>query len=168
MKKVRCPKCDGYISFDEKRYEPGQKLVFVCPECGKQFGIRLKGSSTKSASTDSNVGSIVVIENVFQFKQELPLKMGDNIIGKYHKGNDISTPIETCDPSIDYQHCVITVSHDKKGALCYTLRDGPSNTGTFIGGEILGDREKRIITDGTVFTIGATSVILKTPISSEI
>ena len=178
MKKVRCPKCDGYISFDETRYEAGQKLVFVCPDCGKQFGIRLR-AKTKDGNEDhqptannqqptANIGSIVVIENVFQFKQELPLKMGDNIIGKYHKGNDISTPIETCDPSIDYQHCVITVSRNKKGALCYTLRDGPSNTGTFIGGEILGDREKRIITDGTVFTIGATSVILKSPASREI
>ena len=41
------------------------------------------------------------------------------------------------------------------------LRDGPSNTGTFVDNEILGDREQRIIADGTLFTIGATSIILR-------
>ena len=41
MKRVRCPKCDNYITFDEKKYEAGQSLVFVCPNCNKQFGIRM-------------------------------------------------------------------------------------------------------------------------------
>lgn len=87
--------------------------------------------------------------------------MGDNVIGRYHKTSGISTPIETNDPSIDFSHCVINVSRDKNGKLKYILRDGPSNTGTFIDNEILGDRERRVIEDGTVFTIGATSIILK-------
>ena len=41
MKRVRCPKCDNYITFDENKYEAGQSLVFVCPNCNKQFGIRM-------------------------------------------------------------------------------------------------------------------------------
>ena len=28
MKRVRCPKCDHYITFDETQYEDGQSLVF--------------------------------------------------------------------------------------------------------------------------------------------
>ena len=91
----------------------------------------------------------------------LPLKMGDNIIGRYMKGSKCNTPIETNDPSIDMNHCVINVSRDKRGNLKYVLRDGPSNTGTFVDNEILGDKERRVITDGTLFTIGATSIILK-------
>lgn len=161
MKKVRCPKCDNYIIFDETKYQVGQKLVFVCPECNKQFAIRLKSSHNADKEIDENVGSILVIENVFHFKQELPLKMGDNVIGKYHKGNNISTPIETNDPSIDFNHCVINVSYDKNGKLRYILRDGPSYTGTFIDNEILADNEKRVIEDETIFTIGATTIILK-------
>ena len=58
-------------------------------------------------------------------------------------------------------HCTINVSRDKRGALIYILRDGPSYTGTFVGNDILGDRERRIITDGTLFTIGATSIVLR-------
>ena len=171
MKRVRCPKCDSYITFDEKQYTDGQRLVFVCPDCNKQFGIRIGVSKLRERQKDENpdelanekgFGSIVVIENVFHFKQVIPLQWGDNVIGRYQKGNPINTPIETVDPSVDNTHCVINVSKDKKGNLKYTLRDGPSNTGTFVDNVLLGDRERRIITNGTLFTIGATSISLRT------
>ena len=87
--------------------------------------------------------------------------MGDNTIGRYMKGSKTNTPIETNDPSVDMLHCIIHVSRDKSGHLKYVLRDGPSNTGTFVDNQILGDRERRVITDGTLFTIGATSIILR-------
>ena len=91
----------------------------------------------------------------------IPLQMGDNIIGRYMKNSGINCPIETVDPSVDMNHCVINVSRDKKGNLKYVLRDGPSYTGTFVDNVILGDRERRVIEDGTLFTIGATSIILR-------
>ena len=171
MKRVRCPKCDNFITFDEKQYKTGQSLVFECPECGKQFGIRIGVSKLRNTQKEENpeeniedmkYGSIVVIENVFHYKQVIPLRMGDNVIGRYQKGNPINCPIETVDPSIDMTHCTINVSRDKKGNLKYILRDGPSYTGTFVDNEILGDREKRVISNGTLFTIGATSISLKT------
>ena len=171
MKRVRCPKCDNFITFDEKQYKTGQSLVFECPECGKQFGIRIGVSKLRNTQKEENpeeniedmkYGSIVVIENVFHYKQVIPLRMGDNVIGRYQKGNPINCPIETVDPSIDMTHCTINVSRDKKGNLKNILRDGPSYTGTFVDNEILGDREKRVISNGTLFTIGATSIILKT------
>ncbi len=170
MKRVRCPKCDNYITFDETRYKEGQSLVFQCLDCGKQFGIRLGVSKLKSLQKEENLdemanedgyGSIVIIENVFHYKQVIPLKLGDNGIGRYMKGQKINCPIETNDPSIDMTHCFINVSYDKFGKLQYILRDGPSYTGTFVDNEILGDRERRVITDGTLFTIGATSIILR-------
>lgn len=42
MKRIRCPKCNNYIVFDETKYQGGKTLVFQCTECGKQFGIKLK------------------------------------------------------------------------------------------------------------------------------
>ena len=150
MKRVRCPKCDHFIPFDETKYEEGQSLVFQCPECGKQFGIRM-----------GVYGSIVVIENVFHYKQTIPLALGDNVIGRYQKGNPINTPIETVDPSVDLNHCILNVGHDKQGRLKYTLRDNNSNTGTFVDNVEIPPRERRIISDGTLFTIGATSIILR-------
>ena len=93
--------------------------------------------------------------------------MGINVIGRYQKGNDINCPIETTDPSVDMTHCRIQVSKNKRGSLKYELSDGPSFTGTFVHNEILGDRERRIIYDGTLFTIGATSLILRTPREEE-
>ena len=109
----------------------------------------------------------MVIENVFHYKQVIPLNIGDNTIGRYMKGSKTTAPIETNDPSIDINHCVINVSRDKNGRLKYVLRDGPSNTGTFVDNEILGDRERRVIYDGTLFTIGATSIILRAAGSEE-
>ena len=171
MKRVRCPKCDQFITFDDTKYEHGQTLVFQCIHCGKQFGIRIgvsklrntqKEESPDEQSNENGCGSIVVIENVFHFKQVIPLSMGDNIIGRYQKDSRVNCPIETVDPSIDITHCIINVSRDKKGCLKYVLRDGPSNTGTFVDNVILGDREQRIIEDGCLFTIGATTVILRT------
>ena len=176
MKRVKCPKCDSYIMFDETKYKDGQSLVFECAQCGKQFGIRMGVSKLRNIqreenpdenSADAVCGSLVVIENVFHYKQVIPLQMGDNVIGRYMKGSGINCPIETVDPSIDMHHCVITVSRDKRGRLKYVLRDGPSYTGTFVDNEILGDRERRVITDGTLFTIGATSIILRTPDGEE-
>ena len=88
--------------------------------------------------------------------------MGKNTIGRYMKGSKTTVPIETRDPSMDMLHCTIEVRRDKKGRLRYILSDGPSNTGTFVDNEILGDRETRYLEDGSLFTIGATSIILKT------
>ena len=99
---------------------------------------------------------------MFHYKQVIPLQMGNNVIGRYQKGNPINTPFETVDPSVDLNHCTINVSRDKKGQLRYTLADNNSNTGTFIAGEEICGRERRIIEDGTLFTIGATSIILRT------
>lgn len=170
MKRVRCPKCDSFIIFDETKYEAGQSLVFECTNCGRQFGIRMGTSKLHNRQKDTDpdeqaagaaYGAIVVIENVFHYKQVIPLKLGDNIIGRYQRDSRINTPIETVDPSVDNSHCVINVSYDKQGRLKYVLRDGPSNTGTFVDNEILGDRERRVIYDGTLFTIGATSIILR-------
>ena len=62
---------------------------------------------------------------------------------------------------------MINVSRDKHGRLKYILRDGPSYTGTFVDNVILGDRERRVIEDGTLFTLGATSIILRTPDSED-
>jgi len=169
MKRVKCPKCDNYITFDETQYESGQRLVFECPDCGHQFGIRIGVSKLRSTQREerpednarqAHCGTLTVIENRFHYKQVLPLQMGDNVIGRYQKGSGINTPIETADPSVDAHHCILNVSKDKRGRLRYILRDGPSVTGTFVDNEILGDRERRVIEDGTLFTIGATSIIL--------
>lgn len=176
MKRVRCPKCDQYITFDETKYAEGQSLVFKCPECGKEFGIRMGVSKLKATQKEEQLdeqehakeyGSIVVIENVFHYKQVIPLHMGDNTIGRYQKGNPINTPIETVDPSVDLSHCMITVARNKQGKLKYTLQDLNSNTGTFVNNIELKPRERRLIEDGCLFTIGATSIILRSADSEE-
>ena len=107
-------------------------------------------------------GYITVIENVFGFKQILPLQEGDNVIGRRCVGTVINTPIESGDMSMDRRHCIINIKRNKQGKLIYTLRDAPSLTGTFLMNEILGDKDWIRIEDGAIVTIGATTFILHT------
>ena len=107
-------------------------------------------------------GYITVIENVFGFKQILPLQEGDNVIGRRCVGTVINTPIESGDMSMDRRHCIINIKRNKQGKLIYTLRDAPSLTGTFLMNEILGDKDRIRIEDGAIVTIGATTFILHT------
>lgn len=102
-----------------------------------------------------------MVENQFAFKQIIPLDLGDNEFGRYLKGTNINKPIETSDPSIDTFHCVINVSHDKRGNLKYVLRDAPSDTGTFYMNTILKDVDRINLEDGAIITIGATTLILR-------
>lgn len=173
MKRVRCPKCDSYITFDETRYQDKQTLIFTCPYCGKQFGIRMGSQKIRPRQDDENpdeearenstgLGNITVIENRYCYKQVLPLHIGDNTIGRYMKGNNITTPIETGDLTMDLLHCTINVSRDKRGDVIYVLRDGPSHHGTFLNGERIGQRERRRLENGAVFNIGVTTIILNT------
>ncbi len=187
MKRVRCPKCGHYLTFDETRYSQGETLVFECPACHKQFGVRLgistllstrkdeKRQKTESPHSDiythlteddnenlEDFGSLLVVENVFHFRQTLPLHLGDNIIGRYVKGSNINTPIETVDPSVDTTHCILNVNLNQQGKITYTIRDAtPDGTGTFVGTTLLGAKDRRRIEDGTIITIGATTMILQ-------
>lgn len=170
MKRILCPKCDNYITFDETKYSEGQSLVFICEHCKKQFSIRIGKSKLKATRKEEvldeqensrDCGSVVVVENVFGFKQVLPLKEGDNVIGRRNKGTEVDVSIETADPSMDRRHCVINVRRNKQGQLIYTLRDNQSVTGTFLMNEVLGDKDRVRIEEGAIITLGATTLILR-------
>lgn len=171
MKRIRCPKCDEPILFDDSLYTPGRVLVFECPDCRKQFKIRV---AVKEKPRDANadldeeeeeekeqLGYLVVIENAFHLRQEIPLYEGENIVGRHVRGTNANAPIKTVDPSVDTTHCRITASVNKQGKVRFILRDGPSGTGTFLMNEILGDRDRVTIEDGAIITIGATTMILR-------
>ena len=98
MKRILCPKCDNYITFDETKYTEGQSLVFICEHCKKQFSIRIGKTKLKATRKEEvldeqankkDCGSIVVVENVFGYKQVHPLKEGDNVIGRRNKGTEV-------------------------------------------------------------------------------
>lgn len=170
MKRIRCPKCENYLTFDETKYTEGQSLVFVCEECKKQFSIRLGKTKMKDPQKEEELneeefkeafGSITIIENVFGFKQVLPLQEGDNVVGRRCVGTIVNVPVESSDMSMDRRHCIINVKRNKQGDLIYTLRDAPSLTGTFLNNEILGDKDRIRIEDGAIVTIGATTFILR-------
>ena len=79
---------DEPILFDENLYEPGRVLVFECKACHKQFKLRLTKlhpARTRRKTRSPCGGHLVVIENVFHLKQEIPLYEGDNVVGRHVK-----------------------------------------------------------------------------------
>jgi hypothetical protein len=176
MKRIFCPKCDNQLAFDETKYPDGKVLVFVCPQCGKQFKTRVgrkivtdkDGGAQEVREADFSCGYISTIENAFGYKQELPLVMGDNVIGRRNKDTEgVDCAIITSDPSMGRKHCVVNVKKNAAGEFVYTLRDFPSLTGTFLTNKILGNKEQVIIEPGAVVTLGATTFILHGPKEEE-
>ena len=162
MKRIRCPKCDQTILIDETQYEAGRILVFECAECHKQFKIRLpRSKNNQDLPKNLPVGYLSILENAFQFKQVLPIILGENIIGRSVKGTKANLAFRTVDPSIDTTHCIITAEKEKDGRTLFLLQDAPSNTGTFLQNQLLQPREQAIIKEGDIINIGAATMILK-------
>lgn len=175
MKRIRCPKCDEAILFDETQYEPGRSLVFECPECHKQFKLRIPAPKPVEQIEDEEdeetetpvLGWLTVVENAFHFKQEIPLYEGENVVGRFVKGTKANSPIKTVDPSVDTTHCVVKVVQRPTGDVVFTLRDAPSNTGTFLGTHLLAPKEQARLETGDIITIGATTMIFSLPEDEE-
>ena len=165
MKKVLCPRCDNFLTFDETKFTTNGTIHFACQYCGRRFGVRLgskEADATKLTTSDKEIcGKITVIENQFCYKQELPLFIGDNIIGRRCKGTEVQAPIISGDMSMDRQHCVINIKRKKTGELLFTLRDFPSLTGTFLYNNLVGKGERITLEDEPFITIGATTFMVE-------
>lgn len=165
MKRIRCPKCDEPILFDDAQYAPGRTLIFECPSCRKQFRLRIKPIANDTDNSEDDeaeapiYGQMVVIENAFHLRQEILLHEGDNVIGRSVPGTHANAAFKTVDPSVDTTHCIINVKLKANGTPVFTLRDAPSNTGTFLRDHLLGLKERVCLEDGDVVTIGATTLI---------
>lgn len=170
-KTIFCPKCDEEITIaparlDELRQSPAGYIAIVCPQCTHQIRLRRKVAPS-AASADVHeerisYGHIIVLENVFCQKQYFSLNKGLNHIGRRNKDTKTDIPIITGDPSMDRHHAIIKVSQSKQGELLWTLSDDDSRVGTFVASNILGDKEWYRLSDGDVFTLGATTIIFST------
>lgn len=170
MKKIFCPKCDEAITLSDARLRElresnEERHAIVCPSCTHQMRIRLKVRSEEASEEkqeSDNWGHIVVLENVFGYKQYFALRKGLNHIGRRNKDTTTDIPIITGDPSMDRHHCIIKVSLSKKGKAQWSLMDHDSRVGTFVAGDLLGAKEWYNLSDGDVFTLGATTIIFST------
>ncbi|MGL5228616.1 MAG: FHA domain-containing protein [Bacteroidales bacterium] len=161
MKKIACPRCDNFIRFDDSNYTEGQSIRLHCEHCGRNMSIRISRKAKNEPI--ENLGQVEVFENEFGYKQDFPLVMGDNIIGRRSKGTIVQVPILTDDMSMDRQHCVVHIKRDKAGKLIYTVRDFPSLVGTFYKGEYIAKNERVVLHNDTFLTLGATTIMVRLP-----
>ena len=180
MKKIFCPKCDTAIPLSREHLskliaQGEERISLVCPQCAHQLNLRLRlpQGQTKAAKQSRpdrpSVGHLVVLENVFGYKQLFPLFLGDNHIGRRNRDTQTDIPVITADPSMDRHHACIRVTEGKTGRLRYALSDDDSRVGTFVGGRILESREWCYLEPGDVITLGATSIIFSDePLSEDL
>jgi len=82
----------------------------------------------------------------------------------------LSKTFSTTSRSFLYEWETISSAAIRKAILSrlrYTLSDNNSNTGTFVDNVELAPRERRVIEAGTLFTLGATSILLREPESEN-
>lgn len=158
MKRVLCPRCDGYVTFDETRCEAGESLHLTCPHCGKSFSLSHQEISAQDDAPDC--GRIVVLENNCCYRQEFPLALGDNVIGRRNKGTDVDIAIESSDADLERRHCILNVRPDRQGGFVYTLSDCSARSGTYLRESRLGRRDRIRLDDGAIVSIGGTTFIL--------
>ena len=173
MKKIFCPKCDTAIPLRRERIEELQasgedRLSIICPQCTHQLNLRLRlpsAKSTKRQEQRTSVGHIIVVENVFGYKQLFPLYVGVNAIGRRNKDTATDIPVITSDPSMDRHHAIIKVTEGRTGKLRFAVADDDSRVGTFLAGELLAPKEWRYLQPGDVLppSSSATNLTPKIP-----
>ncbi len=163
MKRIFCPKCDYEIAIPKEKIkqwkeEKLQTTAVVCNSCAHQIRLRLTPKQAEEERLEC--GHILILENVFGERQEFPLFLGDNRLGRRNKDSVTDIPIITGDPSMDRHHAIIRVKQMKSGKIKFYIADDDSRVGTFVLGDILAPKEWREISDGAIITLGAASVIL--------
>lgn len=162
MKRVFCPKCDGAITISREtlsQASPNGSLSLLCPHCCHQLRIRLVSKSDNSHNhkteqeeqeleqeLDRSRGYIVVLENIFGYRQEFALREGDNGIGRRNKDSVVDIAVLTGDPSMGRHHCILRVTPKKDGSFLYSIADDDSLVGTFVGGRLL-DKKRMVQTE---------------------
>lgn len=169
MKKIFCPKCDGEITLStaklqELKAQAEERMALICPHCTHQLYIRRKGGQAKTGEQrdEPTYGHITIVENTFGYQQKFALRKGLNHIGRRNKDTKTDIPVITGDPSMDRHHAIIKVSVSKQGDVRYALADDDSRVGTFVFGNLLAAKEWYNLSDGDIFTLGATTFIFST------
>lgn len=174
MKKIRCPRCDHYILFDETKYTEGQNIHLQCSSCGRKYNIRIgrKNDATpepgNEGQQDYGLGGISVLENEYCYEQRFYFSPGDNIIGRRSKGTIVQIPIDSDDLTLARNHCVINVRSGKTGKTDYTLRDFPSRYGTFLNGTALNKNEQARLQNHDAIVLGSTTLIVHLPTGEDL
>lgn len=175
MKKIFCNNCDTEITISKEKIQKAieqtdGRLKIVCHSCLRQLNFRFKSREEKASIQKKKskiMAKIIVIENVFGYKQVFPLREGENKIGRRNKDTNTDIAIITGDPSMDRHHSIIYCVEKDADRKVFYLQDQDSMTGTFLQGREVKGKEKAILRDGDVITLGATSIIFSENIDNE-
>jgi pSer/pThr/pTyr-binding forkhead associated (FHA) protein len=144
--KVQCSVCGQYSQIDRE---------FI----GK---LLLKEQNEKLELQKINIGFLIVHDENTK-SQTFTLKTGRNCIGRKDADKPCDIMIETQDPYMSRNHCMIEGKMDRSGNIQLILYDPGSLNGTYLNEnqKRLGKDDKVYLEDGDTIQIGKTKVMIK-------
>lgn len=122
--------------------------TIACPKCKQDF---------------APIGHLDVI-TIEGIAQQIPLAMGNNIIGRKASSSTAQLQIETADRSMSRQHCQISIEY-YDNRLWYIIADAGSTQGTFLDAERkqrLSQYDQIYLSSNANIYIGQARIILTT------
>jgi pSer/pThr/pTyr-binding forkhead associated (FHA) protein len=144
--RVQCSVCGQYSQIDRE---------FIAK-------LLLKEQNEKLELQKINVGFLIVHDENTK-SQTFTLKTGRNCIGRKDADKPCDIMIETQDPYMSRNHCMIEGKMDRSGNIQLILYDPGSLNGTYLNEnqKRLGKEDKVYLEDGDTIQIGKTKVMIK-------
>lgn len=186
---ITCRKCHSGLTIDN-----AATPIFKCTHCGYPNPVMQSGGQTapvippkpalsqpaterqESKPTGMELGWLVVHdENAEQ--QTYPLRVGKQVIGRKSVSRPCDIMIETSDPFMGRNHCILEVKPSRSGGYDFFISDVKltngvpeqmSTNGTFVNAypTPLKPKDMVYLNDGDTIQMGKTKLVIKTLISS--
>ncbi len=175
VKMIVCPQCKAQlkVNFPPKQQYASTPLTgetqYVSPNAGETQYVNRDNGETRyvgwhsSGNPDETVLAGKQVEATPGFLsyggQNYPLEFGKNVIGRKASTSQATIQIATDDRYMSRQHLnihVIKVSAEKVRAV---VSNDHNKNATYVNGQLLGEGDQLIITDGTTIKMGNTTVI---------
>lgn len=188
---ITCRKCHSRLTIANTATP-----IFKCTNCGYPNPVMQTGGSPQPSSqpvspktsyapaperpaskpTGMELGWLVVHDEEAE-QQTYPLRVGKQVIGRKSVSRPCDIMIETSDPFMGRNHCILEVKPSRSGGYDFFISDVKltsgvaeqmSTNGTFVNAypTPLKPKDMVYLNDGDTIQMGKTKVVIKTLISS--
>ena len=168
--RIKCPSCCAVLS--AKKMVGLETKIIPCPICKKSshFSVYQKPNTPLLSIMEddkTNIGCETIIRDkgliigklVVQYgRQDYPLKLGVNTIGRKAVSSVATVQIVTEDKTMSRQHAIIEVNKTAKG-YTHRLRNHQNKNATYVNSQLIGDGDVVVLSGGVQIKMGDTLLL---------
>ena len=166
-KRIKCPSCG--VLLDVRNSQNETVKMITCPQCKSQLRVNFpqnNGETQYVGSFPSNGDETVYMGKQTTVSpgtlvyggQSYPLQLGMNVVGRKASSSQASVQIATDDRYMSRQHLNIHVIKISEEKVRVVISNDHNKNATYVNGQLLGEGDQLIITDGTTIKMGNTTV----------